>query len=337
MVRRRTAAATLAAAVLLTVLGCSGGQPSGGGTASSGSAGVAAPSRTGSASSSGPQQHRVGDTLAEIQLPGHPVYLVTGFGSLWVSVGQDTGGLLVRIDPATDKIITSIPIGSDPAGVVVAAGSIWVASYDDGTLTRVDPAKNAVLATIPVGSGPWEVAVDAGMIWVRNSDATLTRVDPVAGRRVQVVEVGEAHGQVNAGYGSVWTVVKDGLARLDSATGRRLATVPIPGCCRGDMLVTPDLVWAADPEHSTIHAVDPATNRVVRQVSTTEAGGLALTHGALWVTHGDSGLVTWHSPQDGRTLGSAQLRGWIAELLVTDDSVWVSGPGASTLSRLATR
>jgi len=338
MARRRTAAASLAVAVLLSAVGCSGGQPSGGGTASSDDAGVAGPNRTGSAGSSRLQQHRVGDTLAEIQLTGEPRYMVADFGSVWVAVDQDTGGLLVRIDPTTNKIIASIPVGSDPGGVVVAAGSIWVASYDDGTLTQVDPATNAVLATIPVGPRPWEVAVDAGMIWTRNSDATLTRVDPVAGRRVQVVEVGEAHGQVNAGNGSVWTVVvNDGLVRLDSATGRILGSVPIPGCCRGDMLVTPDLVWAADPEHSTVHAVDPATNRVVRQVSATGAGGLAMVDGDLWVTHGGSGLVTWHSPETGRTLGSAQLRGGVAEMLVTDDSVWVQAYDASMVVRLAAR
>jgi YVTN family beta-propeller protein len=337
MARRRTAAATLAAALLLAMAGCSAGQLPRGTTASGGSTGVAAPSRTGSAGSSGPQQHRVGDTLAEIQLTGEPNYLAAGFGSVWVSAAQDTGQLLVRIDPETNKIVTSIPVGSGGGAIAVAAGSIWVVSYDDGTLTRVDPATNEVLATIPVGSQPWEVTVDAGMIWVRNSDATLARVDPVAGRRVQVVEVAAGgHSQVAAGNGSVWTVVQDGLVRLDSATGRILASVTIPACCFGDLMVTPDLVWVADGERSMVYAVDPATNRVVRQFPSERGGGLAMADGDLWTAHGDTGLVTWRSPETGRTLGSAQLRGAVAEMLVTDDSVWVNAMDRSMVVRLAT-
>jgi streptogramin lyase len=310
------------------------------GTASGGSAGVAAPSRTGSAGSSGPQ-HRVGDTLAEIQLTGTPHGVVTGFGSLWVAVAQDTGGVLVRIDPATEKIITSIPVGSDPTGVAAAAGSIWVASYDDGTLTQVDPARNAILAAIPVGPEPDWLAVDAGMLWVGSSGATLTRVDPVAGRRVQSVTIGTkaVPWAVAAGKGSVWTVAKGrGLLRLDSATGRILASIPIPRSTGGDLLVTDEVVWVSDPS-GTIYVVDPATNRVVQQFPS-EAGalGMAMAGGHLWVTHGNSGLVTWRSPETGRTLGSAQLRGWVGGLVVTDDnSIWVQASDMSMVVRLAAR
>jgi virginiamycin B lyase len=256
-------------------------------------------------------------------------------------VAQDTGGLLVRIDPGTEQILASIPVGGSPVGIAAADGSIWVTSYDDGTLIRVDPATNKVVATIPVGPAPAQLAVDAGMIWVVNSHATIARVDPAANRRVQVVTVGAGvqFQGVAAGNGSVWTVVKGtGLARLDSATGRIVASIPIPRCCEGDLLVTRDLVWVTDPSSAMIYAVDPARNRVVRRFRGERgARGLALAGGNLWVTHGNSGLVTWRSPGTGRRLGSAQLRGYVGGMAATDDhSIWVQGFDLYTVVRLAT-
>lgn len=339
MARRRTTAVTLAVTVLLTAAGCSGGQQPLGETVSSGPAGVTAPSPTGSADGSESQTRQVGDTIAEIHLTGNPHSLIPGFGSVWVAVSQDTGGRLVRIDPATNRIIATIPIGSEPTGVVAAAGSIWVTSWDDGTLTRVDPASNTILDTIPVGPEPDWLSADAGMVWVGTSATTLTRVDPVAGRRVQSVTIGTKRRTyaLAAGEGSVWTSVEGrGLIRLDSRTGRILARIAIPRCCDGDLLVTEDMVWVTDSS-GTIYVIDPATNRVSRQFSSEASPhSMAKTSGHLWVTHSPD-LVAWHSPETGRMLGSTQLRGGAGSMVVTDDSIWVQVFDASMVVRLATR
>ena len=47
-----------------------------------------------------------------------------------------------RIDPVTGKVVTSIPVGSAPAGVAVTAGSVWVADEHSEAVTRIDPATN---------------------------------------------------------------------------------------------------------------------------------------------------------------------------------------------------
>jgi YVTN family beta-propeller protein len=286
------------------------------------------------------ERQRIGDTIAEIQLTGNPLNVAAGFGSLWVTETQDTGGLLVRIDPRTQRVLASIPVGSVPAGIAVAAGSIWVTSHDDGTLIRVDPATNRVTATLPVGPEPGELAVAAGMLWVGNSDATIARVDPATNRRVQVVEVGAGvrFRPMAAGHGSVWTVVNGrGVVRVDSASGRIQASIPIPQCCAGGLLVTPQLTWLSDRPTDTIYAIDPGTNRVVRRFSTEpHPGGLLLAGGRLWVTHTDTGLVTWRSPDTGRRLGTAQLRGRVFNMIMTDDhSIWVQAVDLFTIVRLA--
>ena len=50
--------------------------------------------------------------------------------------GDDT---VVRIDPTTRAVTTTIPVGKAPAGVAVGAGSVWVANSGDGTVSRIDP------------------------------------------------------------------------------------------------------------------------------------------------------------------------------------------------------
>ena len=51
-------------------------------------------------------------------------YDATGFGSVWQS---DFGsGVLLRIDPVTNKVVKTIPVGSAPSGIAVTADAVWV-------------------------------------------------------------------------------------------------------------------------------------------------------------------------------------------------------------------
>jgi hypothetical protein len=62
-----------------------------------------------------------------VVVPGAPLSLGTGFGSLWVGTGQDNGGALVRINPATNQVIATVPVGGFPVGIAAGYGSIWQA------------------------------------------------------------------------------------------------------------------------------------------------------------------------------------------------------------------
>ena len=73
---------------------------------------------------------------------------------------------LVRIDPGTDSVITTIPVGAAPRGVVWGNGSIWVANSGDGTVSRIDPTTNRVDATIRVGQSPQQLAFADHAVWV---------------------------------------------------------------------------------------------------------------------------------------------------------------------------
>jgi peptide/nickel transport system substrate-binding protein len=84
--------------------------------------------------------------------------------AVWAVIEQDDA--VVRVDPATNAVVTRIPVGSSPSAVAVGLGAVWVANSRDGTVSRIDPARNAVVATIQVGGRPSGIAVGAGSVWV---------------------------------------------------------------------------------------------------------------------------------------------------------------------------
>jgi DNA-binding beta-propeller fold protein YncE len=51
-------------------------------------------------------------------------------------------------------------------GLAAGAGAVWLADYDRGTLLRIDPTTGVIVSTIRIGEHPSGVAVGAGRIWV---------------------------------------------------------------------------------------------------------------------------------------------------------------------------
>jgi YVTN family beta-propeller protein len=64
--------------------------------------------------------------------------------------------------------------------VAVGESGVWVSNADDNTVSRVDPSTNGVIATIPVGDHPDLVLEAAGSVWVRAAygGGGFQRIDP---------------------------------------------------------------------------------------------------------------------------------------------------------------
>jgi streptogramin lyase len=66
-------------------------------------------------------------------------------------------------------VVATIAVGAAPTQVTVAAGAVWVGGWSTGKLVRVDPATNRVVARIPVGrpqESPIAIAATAQAVWV---------------------------------------------------------------------------------------------------------------------------------------------------------------------------
>ena len=96
--------------------------------------------------------------------------------------------------------------------VAAGEGAVWVASAD-GRLLEVDPATNEVVATVPLGDYSSDLAVTGGSVWVsgqNRSGTWLKRVNPRTAevdwsRGLGAVDNG-GYGRLSAGEGSVWFV-----------------------------------------------------------------------------------------------------------------------------------
>ena len=99
--------------------------------------------------------------------------------AVWAS-GESGGGMVWRIDPATNQVVASINLSdSTPIGLIAAFGSVWVGSRGNGVVYRIDPATNAVTKTIKVNDSIGGIGVGPDAIWASGfGDGTIYRIDP---------------------------------------------------------------------------------------------------------------------------------------------------------------
>jgi len=90
-------------------------------------------------------------------------------------------GSVQRINPQTNEVIATVPIGLSPRFLAVGENGVWVLNQADGTISRIDPLTNQLTATIAgkvVGLGG-DIATGAGRVWVRgNKTAFLISINP---------------------------------------------------------------------------------------------------------------------------------------------------------------
>ncbi len=96
-------------------------------------------------------------------------------GSVWATTRDG----VMRLDPATDAVITEIQVGSYPHRLWFADGSIWTTVQDPGALVRIDPTTNTVAEKVDIGGSPVGIVDAAGSLWVVDQTGDrVMRIDP---------------------------------------------------------------------------------------------------------------------------------------------------------------
>ena len=78
-----------------------------------------------------------------------------------VYVSNGRGGTVSVIDPTTDSVSASVPVGRRPWGIALTpdGGRLYTANGPSNDVTVVDTRDLRVTRKIPVGQLPWGVAV----------------------------------------------------------------------------------------------------------------------------------------------------------------------------------
>jgi YVTN family beta-propeller protein len=87
---------------------------------------------------------------------------------VWIGIAGGPNGpsRVVRIDPVTGEVITSVHLGTsdDIGGLAVGLGSVWASS--GGGLTRIDTETGRIVGHLDLGGDGGNVVVAGGAVWV---------------------------------------------------------------------------------------------------------------------------------------------------------------------------
>jgi streptogramin lyase len=253
---------------------------------------------------------RVAETF---RLFGDPVAMAVRAGDLWVAGHNPTWVTrwVTPTNPMTRETPT-IALGAAPTRLAAATDAVWVLTPPVNRVVRIDPAANQVVATIGIGRTPGAMTVAGGLVWVALPGGGLGRIDPASNRSTLVPVARCCTGELAAGQGALWVANhEDGtLVRVDPATGRVAARIPLPetaGQRPHRVAVGEGAVWvtSASPRRDTANLlwrVDPSSNQVTGtlDLGPTSAGGIpnsvAAGNGAVWIGGATKGTSTRLEP-----------------------------------------
>ena len=85
-----------------------------------------------------------------IRLDANAAYNIwLGAGSVWVA--DDQGARVLRVSPATNRVVARIAVGDGPADMVFAGTRAWLLTHRDNTLYRIDATSNAATRLSTLG------------------------------------------------------------------------------------------------------------------------------------------------------------------------------------------
>lgn len=197
---------------------------------------------------------------------------------------------LVRIDPATNRVVAVTKVGREPDRLAVGAGAVWVVNHKDRTVTRVRP--NGTVDTI--GGIPFadHVAVDGDGVWVSSFDrASIARIDGRSGEVVESIGIPSQHAEgLTVGGGFLWVtnpatergVGTETVSGIDLRTREVVSTIRV-GTTPIFTTFGDGAVWVSNYDADTISVVRPGSV----EAETIDAcdGPLGITTGyrSVWV------------------------------------------------------
>jgi YVTN family beta-propeller protein len=290
------------------------------------------------------------------------------------ALGQGSGGGVgvepnsaAVIDPQSNKVVDSVPVGIRPAAVTVGEGSVFVANTEDETVSRIDAETRELIRTIAVGEYPSDVAVADGSAWVALGATTqlrrivLDRNEAEEGFRATPAVEGEHTGgflpcarsqtSLTAGGGALWlactspiSAVSSDASRINPRTKRALrvdealvSSSPV-GIAFSDVAFGFGSAWLANPLGNTVTQIEADTLRNVREVMVGSAPkAVATGSGSIWAANSGDDTVSrfevggLEPPVAGRAIPVGDQP---VDVAVGESAVWVVNRGDRSVSRI---
>ena len=271
---------------------------------------------------------------ARITTGGAPCGAVAAFGSVWVA---NDSGLLVRIDPRTNRVDRRIRVGRGSCSLTAAFGSLWIANYRRGLL-RVLPRSGRV-RRLGVGSTPFDVLAAFDRIWVTAWAAgKLAVVDPRTLKVVSRIDVGPRPVGLLARNHAVWVGFgrdATSIARVNPAT-RDVKKIDVGARAPGWFVAGARELWIQANDGDLLH-VDPVTERVLAklQIGRTLGQGAGARNGTIWVPDKEQSVVYRIDPEHEHVLDSFRAGPGAYFVLRAYGSMWVTSYAGNDVWRFS--
>jgi streptogramin lyase len=154
---------------------------------------------------------------------------VAAEGALWVA--SDSGGRIVRVDPASGTVTARVDVPPRPGGLAPGGGAVWVFHFLHGAITRLDVATGTSTRLDVPGARATGIAYGGDSLWLLSTGpAELFELDPATGSIRRTISLRPAFAPTRSfleswwlafGDGAVWATLPnhDALARVDASTG----------------------------------------------------------------------------------------------------------------------
>jgi hypothetical protein len=253
---------------------------------------------------------RTGQVQRRIAVSGKVIgtaQMAAGVNSVWVSYTGSSR--LLRIDPATNKLVAQIDLPGRPAGggVAFVDGRVWVsqdARGPRGDVVAINPRTDRIDGSpVRVGAGPAKLASGLGSLWVQNTSSphgAISQIDPGT-RTARSLPFA---GGPSVGFGSVWVTPESFSAdsgppirRYAPATRTVITSIRVPrataiafGESRVWVITYPrsrsSRTFQPVPRTATLVQINPNANRVAAKpirLRATQPLAIAVVGSNLWI------------------------------------------------------
>jgi len=247
---------------------------------------------------------------------------------------------IVRIDPATNKIVARVSISDDAcSGLAFGFNSVWVPVCGrKPALVRIDAMKNTISSVLPIPPAGEEggIAASDDSVWmVTDKNGTLVRVDPSTNGVRDRIHIPPGSFNPVFSDGMVWIsgIESNVVTAVDASSGKVLASVPVGSKPRFPTAGAGS-IWTLNQGDGTVSRVDEKGRQVTTiQVGIPGTGGdIAFGADSIWSSVFEVPLTRI----DAKT--NRVVKQWIGEggdsLRIGFGSVWITDYKKGLLSRI---
>ncbi len=258
----------------------------------------------------------------------NPSNLVAGFGSLWARSGSalwqisPLGQVISRITNVFSDKVKAV----GPQNLAVGSGSVW--TVQPATVLRIDPATGRVIARIDVAGGCDDITPGPGVMYLACRDSRLFTIDPTSNKATLLTTTGVSPISIASGNGAVWWInfsEAGGVTKIDPSTGSRTSLLApyakfvVPTAHRTWFIEADGNAFSMDPGGSR-----PSKSVSLAQYAlgvTFDQGAVLINDGDLVAFDANTGDVTQRADVSGKQSDQA-----VAGVAVLGPIIWLVDP-----------